>query len=171
MTNLEITDFTQIILGLFIIAHGLIHLIFLLYSYDEKKATYMGWSGRSWLLDKFLPSNYTTYLGKATWVLIMILFTASGLSVLNLIILNEYSALLITISSAIATLAFIVYYNGLSPTPFHWILGVVINLCLITYVIFFPNDALLLLILLGLIILYGMLFHSRVLSKVAKPQS
>lgn len=171
MNVLEMTDFEQLLLGLFLIAHGLVHLIFLIHSYDEKKGVYLGWTGRSWLLDKILPTKLTTYIGKASWIFIMILFVMSGLSILNLIVSNDFSALLIIISSIIATLAFIIYYNGLSPTPFQWILGVVINLSLIAYVFFFPNNALLVLVIFGIIIVYGIVFHSRVLSKITPPQS
>ncbi|MFX1249282.1 MAG: hypothetical protein ACFFBQ_17965 [Promethearchaeota archaeon] len=171
MNGLEITGFEQLFFGLFLIIHGLIHLIFLLYNYDEKSKVYVGWSGRSWLLDKVIPPNITTYIGKVTWILIMILFVGSGLAVLDLLVISDYLAPLIIISSAIATLAFIIFYNGLSPTPFHWILGVVINLALITYIIFFLDNILLLLVILILITLYGILVHSKIVSKLAIPKS
>ena len=165
MNILEITGIEQLFLGLFLIAHGLIHLVFLIYSYDEKSNVYTGWSGRSWLLDKVIPLKLTTYIGKITWVLIMILFVLSGLAVLDLLAINDYLTPLIVISSAIATLAFIIFYNGLSPTPYHWILGVVINLVLIVFVIVFPNDVLLLLPILILIWLWGMFFHTKIIPK------
>ncbi len=173
MNALEITGLEQVFLGLYLIAHGSIHVIFLFYHYDEKDNVYLGWSGRSWLLDKVTPQKWTTYIGKITWILIVILFGLSGLllllSGLNLLVLNEYSSLLIIISSAIATLAFIVFYDGLSPTPFHWILGVVINLVLIAFIIFLPNNGLLLLVVLIGIFIYGMLFHSRIISQISTP--
>jgi hypothetical protein len=165
MNITEITGIEQLFLGLFLIAHGLIHLIFLIYNYDEKENVYTGWSGRSWLLDKVIPLKLTTYIGKITWVLIMILFVLSGLSVLDLLAINDYLTPLIIISSAIATLAFIIFYDGLSPTPYHWILGVAIDLVLIAFVIVFPNDISLLLPILIIIWLYGMVFHTKIIPK------
>ena len=173
MTVLELTGLEQLFLGLYLIAHGSIHVIFLFYHYDEKDNVYLGWSRRSWLLDKVIPQKIISYIGKFTWILIVILFGVSGLllllSGLDQLVLNEYSSLLIIISSTIATLAFIVFYDGLSPTPFHWILGVVIDLVLIAFVIFLPSSGTLLLVILVGIFVYGMLFHSRIVSQITTP--
>lgn len=170
MAVLELTELEQLLLGLYIMAHGSIHIIFMFYHYDEKDKAHLGWSRRSWLLDKVIPQNVTTYIGKITWILIVILFGVSGLLLvlagLNLYEINEFVSLLIIISSIVATLAFIVFYDGLSPTPFHWILGVVINLVLIAFVIFFPSNGMLALGILILIFLYGMLFHTRIISQI-----
>ena len=170
MTVLEITELEKLFLGLYIMAHGAIHIIFLFYHYDEKDNVYLGWSRKSWLLDKLIPEKITNYIGKLTWILIVILFGLSGLILLlsgfNFIGINENVSLLILISSIIATLAFIVFYDGLSPTPFHWILGVIINLVLIAFIIFFPNNGTLAFIILVLIFLWGMLFHSRLISQI-----
>ncbi|MFW9902968.1 MAG: hypothetical protein ACFFFH_01430 [Candidatus Thorarchaeota archaeon] len=170
MAVLELTELEQLLLGLYIMAHGLIHIMFMFYHYDEKDNVYLGWSRRSWLLDKVIPQNATTYIGKISWILIVILFGVSGLLLilagLNLFVINEFVSLLIIISSIVATLAFIIFYDGLSPTPFHWILGIVINLVLIAFVIFFPNNGMLALGILVLIFLYGMLFHSRIISQI-----
>ncbi|MHA2227169.1 MAG: hypothetical protein ACXAC8_18275 [Candidatus Hodarchaeales archaeon] len=171
MNALEITGLEQLFFGLFLIMHGLVHLMFMIYNYDKESNVYLGWSGRSWLLDKVIPPNITVYIGKFIWILIMILFVGSGLSVLDLLVINDYLVPLIIISSAIATLGFIVFYDGLSPTPFNWILGVVINFVLIAYVIFFPNNVLLLLAILLVITLYGILLHSKIVSKITTPQS
>lgn len=173
MNALEISGIEELFLGLYLMVHGSIHVIFLFYHYDEKDNVYLGWSRRSWLLDKVIPQKVTSYIGKIIWILIMILFGLSGLllllSGLELLVLNEYSSLLIIISSTIATVAFIVFYDGLSPTPFHWILGVVIDLVLIAFVTFFPNNGVLALTILILIFLWGMLFHSKVISQISSP--
>lgn len=174
MNALEITGLEQLILGLYLMAHGSIHVMFLFYHYDKNNDVYLGWSRRSWLLDKIVRQKFTPYIGKITWILIVILFVVSGLSLLlsglDLLIINKYVlSLMIIISSAIATLAFIVFYDGLSPTPFHWILGVVINLVLIVFISFFPKNGSFLLVVLILIFVYGMLFHSRIISQITSP--
>ena len=57
MNIIEVTGLEQIFLGLYLVAHGGIHLIFLIYSLDDKTGVYTGWSGRSWLLDKVIDQN------------------------------------------------------------------------------------------------------------------
>lgn len=161
----DIKGLEQLFLGMFLIAHGLIHLIFLIYKYDEESKVYTGWSGRSWLLDKVIPVKFTTYIGKIAWVLIMILFVLSGLSVLDLLVLNDYLAPLIIISSILAALSYIIFFDGLFPTPYHWILGLIIDMVLIVFVIFSPHDISLLLPILILIWLWGMFIHTKIIPK------
>jgi hypothetical protein len=171
MNAFGITGIEQLFLGVYLMAHGSIYSIFLIYRFDEDSKSYLGWTGRSWLLNRVIPPDITKYVGKATWILIIILFIGSGLAILDLLVINELLAPLIIFSSALATLAFIVFYDGLSPTPFHWILGVVINLVLIAYAIFVPSNALLVLGVLVFITLYGMLFHIRIVSRIITPES
>jgi hypothetical protein len=170
MNTLEITGLEQLLLGLYLVAHGSIYIIFLFYHYDDKDNVYLGWSRKSWLLDKVIPQKFTIYIGKITWTLIVLLFVVSGLllllSGLDLFVIPEYVSPLIIISSTIAILAFILFYDGLSPTPLHWILGVLINLVLIAFIIFFPNNGTLVLVILILIFVYGMLFHTKILDQI-----
>ena len=168
MNIIEVTGLEQIFLGLYLIAHGGIHLIFLIYSLDEKTGVYTGWSGHSWLLDKVIDKKLTAYIGKATWILIMILFVVCGLAVLDFLAIDALLSPLIILVSIIAILAFIVFYDGFSPTPLHWILGAVIDLVLIVFLIVFPNEILLLIISLIIIWLWGMFFHTRVIPQPTK---
>ena len=163
MNILELTGLEEIFLGLYLIAHGGIHFIFLFNFHDEEKNVYTGWSGRSWLLEKVVSLKLTSYIGKITWVLIALLFIVSGIGVLDFLALNEYLTLLLIFSAVLATLAFLFFYNGLSPTPYHWILGVVINLDLLFFLIVFPNDIGFLLPTLIAVFLWGVLFHNKVI--------
>jgi hypothetical protein len=168
MNIVEVTGLEQIFLGLYLMAHGGIHLIFLIYNLDDKTGVYTGWSGRSWLLDKALNEKITNYIGKITWILIMVLFAISGLGVLDLLAIDDFISPLIIFVSIIATLAFIAFYDGLSPTPLHWILGVVIDLGLIVFLIVFPNDVLFLIIFLVVIWLWGMFFHTKIIPQTTE---
>ncbi len=163
MNLLELAGLEEIFLGLYLMAHGGIHLIFIFNFFDEEKNVYTGWSGRSWLLEKVLSRKLTSYVGKITWVVVAILFVVSGLGVLDLLAIDEYLVLLILFSSTFATLSFIAFYNGLSPTPYHWILGVVIDLVLIFFLIVFPNEIGFLLPILAVIFLWAVLFHNKVI--------
>ena len=163
MNIIELTGLEETFLGLYLIAHGGIHLLFLFNFYDEKSKKYTGWSGKSWLLEKVLPLQVVSNIGKITWLVITILFVVSGLGVLDFFILEEFLSLLIILASALGALAFFLFFNGLGPTPYHWILGVVIDLALIIFLVIFPNDILLLLPLLGTIFIWAVLFHNRVI--------
>ncbi|MHA1991135.1 MAG: hypothetical protein ACW981_04810 [Candidatus Hodarchaeales archaeon] len=166
MNSLGITGLEQIFFGLFLIAHGSIYVMFLFHFLDKEKNEYLGWSGQSWILSKVINEKFTNYIGKALWLLTILLFVLSGLSVLDLLVVNELLSPLIILSSIIGILVFFVLFDGLSPTPYNWILGVVINLVLIAFVIFFSDDVLLLLAILIIIFLYGVLFHSRIISQM-----
>ena len=160
------TEIEKIFFSIYLIAHGLVHWVFLLYKYDEKEGGHVGWSRQSWLLDKVINKDLVRNIGFLTWILIAVLFVLSGLSVLDVPVINEFFNPLIIISSVIATLAFIIFFDGLFPTPYHWILGVVINLALITFLIFFSEDIQLILAILIIIFLYGMLLHTKIISQV-----
>ena len=54
MNSLGITGTEQIFLGVYLIAHGLIHVVFLFYFKDKKTNVITGWSRKSWLLDKMV---------------------------------------------------------------------------------------------------------------------
>lgn len=171
MNSLGVTEWIQIVLGLYLIGHGCIHLIFLFYFKDEKTGTHTGWSGQSWLFNKFLTIQSTKYLGFMIWITIAFLFTLSGLGVLDLIVLNEYLVALMVSVSVLAIIGYVIFFDGLSPTPYHWILGVVIDLIIIIFVIFASTEMVFMLALLLLVWIYGMLFHSQVLKILGKNSS
>jgi hypothetical protein len=78
-------------------------------------------------------------------------------------ILGLDSTNIILISSVVGILVYLSCYDGIEPTPVHWILGPVINLILILYVLFFEGNYELLFILLGIVTVYGMLFHTKLI--------
>ena len=162
----EIIGLEQWFVGLYLAIHGLIHLIFLFNFFDEKENSNVGWSGKSWLLDRFIQPKLTSYIGKIVWISIAILFVICGLSVLDILLIDELLTPLIIISSIIATLAFVIFYDGLAPTAYHWILGVIINLVLIAFIFIFPNEVIVMISILILIVVWALLFHSRVMSLV-----
>ncbi|MFW9930663.1 MAG: hypothetical protein ACFFD1_14840 [Candidatus Thorarchaeota archaeon] len=166
MNSLGISGFEQIFLGLFLIAHGSIYIIFLFLFYDEKSKAYLGWTGKSWVLSKIIDEKLTKYAGKILWIITIIFFVLSGLSILNVPVIEEYSTPLIVIASIIAILAFIIFFDGLSPTPYHWILGSVINIALLAFVLFFNDNIILIIGILVLITLWGLLFHTKLIKLI-----
>ena len=168
MNSFGITGWEQIILGIYLIAHGGIHLIFLFYFEDNKTKIHTGWSKQSWLLDKLLSAQLTKYVGYATWTIIAFFFIISGLVILDLLSLNELLPPLLITISLIAIIGFLVFYNGLSPSPYHWILGVVIDACILFFILFFTTSSLLLVTVLLLVWLWGMIFHTKVINYFLK---
>ena len=164
MNSFGITGWEQIILGLYLIAHGGFHLIFLFYFEDNKTKVHTGWSKQSWLLNKLFSTQITKYLGYATWIIIALFFAISGLGILDVIQLNDFLSPLLMTISLIAIIGYIAFYDGLSPTPYHWILGVVIDALILTFTLFFTTYSLLLVSLLLLVWVYGMIFHTKVLN-------
>ena len=163
MNILELSGLEEVFLGIYLMAHGGIHLIFLFDFYDEEKKIHTGWIGRSWLLEKVLPLKMSTYIGKILWIMITGFFVSSGLVVLDILPLDDVLVPLILIGSTLAIITFIISYNGLMPTPYHWILGVIIDLSLITFLVFLPNEIIFLLLILVLVFIWAVLFHNRVI--------
>ncbi|MHA2100230.1 MAG: hypothetical protein ACW99A_16265, partial [Candidatus Kariarchaeaceae archaeon] len=69
MNSLGITGLEQIFLGLFLIAHGSIYIMFLFHFVDKEKNQHLGRSGKSWILSKIINEKLTNYIGKASWIL------------------------------------------------------------------------------------------------------
>ena len=161
--TIYMTDIGILLLGLYIIAHGGIHLIFLGNFKDSKKNELTGWSRKSWLLDKIFNTQVVKVIGIITWILIAVLFAVSGLIILNVIQLQELLSSLLIFVSLLAIGAYILFFDGLEPTPYHWILGVVINFLILVFYAFLTAETGLLLALLLIVWAYGMFIHSKVL--------
>ncbi|MHA2249646.1 MAG: hypothetical protein ACXAD7_04750 [Candidatus Kariarchaeaceae archaeon] len=160
--NLVLSSYEQIFLGVYLIIHGLIHVVFLIHIHDKQNNSFVGWSGKSWLLDRVANRRLINLIGKLIWILIVILFVLGGLAVFK-VFATDFAIRLIIVASIIATLAFIVFYDGLAPTPLHWILGVAVNVVLIIFIAFWRSNVTLLVAILILIWLYGMFIHTKII--------
>jgi hypothetical protein len=70
----------RILIGLFIILHGLVHLWYFTLSQGLVEfQTEMGWTGRSWLLSNFLGDSISRSLAGVFYVLATIAFVVSGI--------------------------------------------------------------------------------------------
>ena len=165
MNTFGITGTEQILLSVYLIAHGLIHIVFLFYFNDKKTNIFTGWSGKSWLLGKFLSDNLIKPLGYIMWVSISVLFVISGLAILDVPDIGNLLVPLLVFVCCLAIAAFVVFFNDLYPTPYHWILGAIIDFVILAFIVFFSNNAQLLLIALIAIWLYGMFIHTKIVSQ------
>jgi hypothetical protein len=70
----------RILIGLFIILHGLVHLWYFTLSQGLVEfQTEMGWTGRSWLLSNFLGDSISRSFAGVFYVLATIAFVVSGI--------------------------------------------------------------------------------------------
>jgi hypothetical protein len=130
---------------------------------DKNSNDYLGWSRKSWLLANFLDNNQIKIIGFITWTLIITAFATSGIFVIfNGLEINPVPFILI--ASILGILSYIVFYDGLAPVPVAWILGVIIDTILLIYVLFLPEEVRVVLIALGIVTAWGLLFHSKVIS-------
>ena len=161
MNSLGINGYEQIFLGLYLIAHGLIHIIFLFYFKDQNTNIFTGWSGKSWLLGKILSDKLIKIIGSIIWLSIAGLFVISGFAIADLPNIGDLLVPIIVLSCILPIIAFILFFKDLYPTPYHWILGVVIDLCVLVFILLFSSNIQLLVVLLIVIWLWGMLFHTK----------
>ncbi len=170
MNSLGITGTEQIFLGIYLIAHGLIHTIFLFYFKDKKTNVFTGWSGRSWVLNNLFSDSLVKVIGRILWLTVAIFFTISGLAVFDVIKIGDSLSPLLVITCVIGIIPFIIFFKDLYPTPYHWFLGVLIDIIILTFIVFFSTNVQLLLGLLVVVWLYGMFFHSKLISNFSSIQ-
>ena len=164
MNSLGITGTEQIFLGVYLIAHGLIHVVFLFYFKDKKTNVFTGWSRKSWLLGNVLSENPIKIIGYILWISISGIFTISGLAVLDIVKIGNYLESLLIFVCILGIVAYLLFFNDLYPTPYHWILGLVIDLYILAFLVLFSSNVQILLIVLVAIWLYGMFFHIKIIS-------
>jgi hypothetical protein len=120
-------DFIQIGIGAIIIAHGLVHIMFEFYIQDTENNKNVGWSGESWLLSKFLDDELLKLVGRILWGLVILGFVVAGLGYFDLPILIDWWNLVIIFSSVLSLVSFMLFWNGLGPSPLYYIVGIVLD--------------------------------------------
>jgi hypothetical protein len=121
------TDFIQIIIGLTVLAHGLVHFMFEFYFQDSENNKNVGWSGESWYLSKYLDESSIRIIGRVLWALVIISFTLTGLILLGLPIFVDWWGLLMIMGSILSLIGFFLFWNGLKPEPFYYIFGLILD--------------------------------------------
>jgi hypothetical protein len=122
------TDFIQIIIGLTVLAHGLVHIMFEFYFQDSTNNKNVGWSGESWLLSKFINENLVKIVGKLLWGLVIITFSLTGLILIGLPIFAELWESLMITASILSLIGFLLFWNGLKPEPLYYIVGIILDI-------------------------------------------
>jgi hypothetical protein len=100
----------QIILGIIVVLHGLVHLWYVTLSqgWVEFQAD-MGWTGQSWLLTNMLGENLPRGLATVFYSLGTILFVVGGV---GLMVGQEWAWTWMMIASMISVISILVFWDG-----------------------------------------------------------
>ena len=126
------------IIASMLIVHGIITSIFMFNIRDEMGQG-VGWNGQSWLLMDVLDAVAVRTFGVILWFVAMMGFTLAGLAVH----FKWKKWRLIDILAALVSLfAYIIFWDGLVPEPYYWVLGPVISVVTIVALVIFrwPPD-------------------------------
>ncbi|MBY8999585.1 MAG: hypothetical protein KGD64_01600 [Candidatus Heimdallarchaeota archaeon] len=132
----------DILIGILLILHGLIFIMFLVYVKLPEENQYFGWSRKSWLLDKILGEKVIKIIGLVLWSFIIGGFVASGIVLLTG---SDVWSLLTIITSFVSLLSFLLFWPDLQPKPKNFILGPIIAVGVIIALLIFqwPTAAIL----------------------------
>lgn len=125
----------QILTGIFIILHGLVHLWYVVLSLNWVEfQPDMGWTGRSWLLSGVLQDPAMRTTSAVLFIASAIAFVISGVGIL---INVDWLDTVIMISAILSTMVLVVFWDGsLDMIVQKGLIGVLINLTIIAITIF-----------------------------------
>ena len=166
--EIVLTGYYQYFFGIYLIMHGLIHLSIV--NYSEESGKPVGWNRKSWLFSGKLAPELISLLGRIAWLGVIILYILAGIGIFNLPGLKSLTTQFIGIASIIALIAFIVFIDGLKPTPYNWLIGIAIDIVLVLYLTILKDETQLVMIFLHVLALMGFIvvFISDVLPELRK---
>lgn len=117
----------RILLGIFIILHGMVHVWYVILSYQLiEYQPDMGWTGRSWLLSGVRSEELVRNIAGILFIASAIFFVISGISVLANM---RAQRMLLMISSLVSTLVLVMFWDGRTDMLVQkGIIGVIINI-------------------------------------------
>ena len=123
-----------ILLGIFIILHGLVHLWYVVLSFQwVPYQPDMGWNGQSWLLSTLLNPSTLRAIAGVLFLLAALVFVAGGIGT---ILQASWLAPLLLTAAIYSSLVLVLFWDGsLEMLVQKGVLGLLINLVLIAVVI------------------------------------
>lgn len=116
----------RVVLGLVLIGHGLIHLGIIPGGMQGSDGR-TGWSGQSWLLDRFLGAPVIWAIGVVLVAGTILFFVAGGLGLFGVPFLKRRWKAATMVACVLSLLLFAVTWTGLLPHPSDAIWGPVIS--------------------------------------------
>lgn len=128
---------SRIIPGIFIILHGLVHIWYVVLSFNLVAfQPDMGWTGNSWLFSSLKSSQGLRVVAGILFIICTILFVVSGITILANF--SDKNTLLF-IAAILSTLTLVVFWDGkTSMIVQKGIIGVIINLVIIIGLLLIP---------------------------------
>ena len=123
--------------GIFIILHGLVHIWYVVLSFNL--VTFqpdMGWTGSSWLFTSLKSNQLIRIFAGVLFILSTILFVISGIT-----ILTNFSGAntILSIAAILSTITLLVFWDGKTDMIVQkGVIGVIINLVIIVTVFLNP---------------------------------
>ncbi len=130
------SSISRLLLGSFVLAHGLVHLWFVVLSQNWIKfEEAMGWTGKSWLLSSLVDSNYLRNLAAGMFSLSTFIFVIAGaLLMLN----NEVWSSVVKLAAILSIITLLIFWDGsFQMIVEKGLIGMLINIALIFYVVKF----------------------------------
>jgi hypothetical protein len=120
----------RIVYGLFVILHGLVHMLY--FGHSNKRFELqegMTWPEDAWLLSRFLPATTIRFLASSALVLAAVGFLLSGFGIL---LQADWWRSAVVYVSALSALTTLLFWDGrLHKLPDQGFLGLLINIAII----------------------------------------
>jgi NADH:ubiquinone oxidoreductase subunit K len=118
-----------ILFGIFLVLHGLVHLLYFAVSRSLVDINLAGWPERSWAFSHLLGTSSTRALASALYVLATILFVVSGVGVLFRA--NWWNPLLV-VTALFSSATFILFWDGTTQQlPGKGFVGLLLNVLIL----------------------------------------
>jgi hypothetical protein len=121
---------SRTISGIFIILHGLVHIWYVVLSFNL--VTFqpdMGWTGKSWLLSSLKPNQVMRISAGILFIISTLLFVISGIAILAKM---SGAPTILAIAAIISTITLLVFWDGKTDMMVQkGVIGIIINLVII----------------------------------------
>ncbi len=129
----------QIVIGIFMILHGLVHLLYFAFSQRRIAVPMASWPEGSWLFSHFLGDHMTRSLASVFFLVAMGLYVVSGAGIL---LGTSWWTALLVIAAMFSSAVVVLFWDGkMQQMPEKGFVGVLINIAILAAV-FFLRDSL-----------------------------
>jgi len=118
----------QYIITAFLLIHGILHAYVGAAINKDSSGNIIGWSGQSWVLNKFLPEKIIRPIGLILWGIPTIGFIGAGI---GFFLQQEWWRPLAILSAAFGIIVLFLTWKDLKPKPMHYIQGHILNAAIV----------------------------------------
>ena len=127
----------RIIIGIFIILHGLVHFLYIAVTQGWLKESGMAWNEKSLLLSKLIDETGSNKVALVTYSISIVLFVASGIVYMTEAVWWQK---LIIISVIFSSITIVLFWDGIFKNMAEkGFIGVIINMAILTLSLIYNN--------------------------------